>query len=377
MHFDWSDEELAFRHRLRELLEETLPAEWPIISRDGPGSDAQVEFARTFCPQLAERGWLTPHWPRQHGGLGLSAWHHALLSEEMWAVGEPRGPQYMNVNWVGPSILQFGTPEQIDRFVPPITAGAAFWCQGFSEPDAGSDLVALRTRAARDGDTYVINGQKVWTSYANHAEFCFLLARTGAAGRAGISVFLLPMDTPGVELREIPSVVGSHYFHEIFLTDVVVAADARLGPEGDGWKIVNFALSQERVGSARYARAERLLNDIANSDNGRARLADPALAARFGAARAACSAARLLAYKVVDQRNRSEPPSPDVNIARVANTRADQLVADLALDVYGPAALEYGSATEASFRMALTAGIAVGTTEIQLNLIARRFLGLS
>jgi alkylation response protein AidB-like acyl-CoA dehydrogenase len=129
----------SFRTRLRNLLGEQLPVDWDVISRGGPGSDAQVEYSRAFCAKLATHGWLTPHWPKRHGGLGLSSWYHAILSEEMWTSGEPRGPQYMNVNWIGPSLLHYGTADQIDRFVPAITRGEAFWCQGFSEPDAGSD----------------------------------------------------------------------------------------------------------------------------------------------------------------------------------------------------------------------------------------------
>jgi alkylation response protein AidB-like acyl-CoA dehydrogenase len=378
MNFEWGEDEAFFRAELRDFLAAELPADWERIAQDGPGSDAQATYSRAFCRRLAERGWLTPHWPTEHGGGGKGAWFHAVLGEEMWAIGEPRGPQYMNVNWIGPAIQRFGTPEQRERYLPAISEGAVLWCQGFSEPDAGSDLAALRTRAVREGDEYVVNGQKIWTSYANHAQFCFLLVRTQpeSQGRNGISVLLVPTDAAGITIRDIPSIVGERYFHEVFFSDVRVPIDARLGPEHDGWDVVTFALAQERVGAARYARAARVIDGLAREADERGLDNDSALQARLGLARAACEAARVLAYKVVDQRDRDEPPSPDTNVARVANTRADLAVAELALNVHGADALEYGSEADANFRLAITAGVAVGATEVQLDLIARRFLRL-
>ena len=210
MEFRWSDEDIAFRRELREFLAEALPPDWAELSKHGPGSDAQAEFSKEFCPKLARKGWLTQHWPKEYGGRDASPWRHAILGEEMWRIGEPRSSQYMNVNWVGPTIMVYGTPEQKAFHLPRISTGNAFWCQGFSEPEAGSDLVSLRTLAVRDGDEYVINGSKIWTSYVNYAEYCFLIVRTDPASKRhqGISVLLVPMDTPGIEVREIPSVVG-------------------------------------------------------------------------------------------------------------------------------------------------------------------------
>ena len=378
MDFRWGAEEVTFRAELREFLAEELPGDWEAISQNGPGSEAQATYSRQFCKRLAQRGWLTPHWPTEYGGGGKGAWFHAVLGEEMWAVGEPRGPQYMNVNWIGPAIQRYGTTEQQEIHLPPISVGDVLWCQGFSEPEAGSDLAALRTRAVRDGDSYVINGQKLWTSYANHANFCFLLARTDPEriGTKGISVLLVPMDADGITVREVPSMVGERYFHEIYFTDVRVPVAARLGPEHDGWEVVTFALAQERVGAARYARAARVIDSLAAHAEASGTVGDPLLQVRLGTARAACEAARVLAYKVIDQRDRGEPPTPDTNVARVANTRADLAVADLALAVYGADAWEYGSVADANYRLAITAGVAVGATEVQLDLIARRFLAL-
>ena len=157
MDFAWSEEDRAFRAELRAFLAESLPPEWDEIAKDGPGSDAQAAFAREFCPRLARKGWLTQHWPRAYGGSEATPWRHAILGEEMWRCGEPRSSQYMNVNWVGPTIMKFGTDAQKRKYLPPIARGEAFWCQGFSEPEAGSDLAALRTLAVLDGDCYVVN----------------------------------------------------------------------------------------------------------------------------------------------------------------------------------------------------------------------------
>jgi alkylation response protein AidB-like acyl-CoA dehydrogenase len=330
MEFDWSDEDVAFRRELQEFLAENLPSNWEEISKDGPGSDAQAEFSKTFCPLLSEKGWLTQNWPAEYGGRDASPWRHAVLGEEMWKVGEPRSSQYMNVNWVGPTIMRYGSDEQKAQHLPPISEGRAFWCQGFSEPEAGSDLVSLRTLALRDGDEYVINGSKIWTSYCNYAHHCFL----------------------------------------------VVRVSCRLGPENEGWDVVTYSLAFERVGAARYARAALTLDELARLAAERGLLEDPTVLEKLGEARALCEASRLLNYRVIDLRAHGSPPTADTNVARVAGTMAEQAVSELALELFGPEALAYGNAAESHFRLAMTAGVAVGTTEINLNLVANRFLGL-
>src|SRR5690606_7586001 len=238
-------------------------------------------------------------------------WEHFILGEEMWAAGEPRGAQYMNVNWIGPTLMRFGTEAQKRRYIPEMAAGRAVWCQGFSEPNAGSDLASLRTRAVRDGDDYVINGSKIWTSYAAMAQHCFLLARTGEAssGKAGIAIFLVPMSTPGIEVRPIPSLIGHGDIHEVFFDDVRVPASARLGEEGQAWAIIGYALSLERVGLARYAMSRRVLDRMVAQLQQEGRFGDAGVRAQAARALTACEAARLLVYRVVDQRARGLPPS--------------------------------------------------------------------
>ena len=377
MEFDWDADDIRFREELQAFLAKELPENWSELSRGGPGSDAQLEFSRAFCGRLAEVGWLTQHWPREVGGKNASPWRHAILGEEMWASGEPRGSQYMNVNWIGPAILRYGSDLQKASHLPRISAGGVLWCQGFSEPNAGSDLASLRTAAVRDGDHYVVNGQKIWTSYCNKADFCFLLVRTGqgSSGRQGISVLLMPMDLSGVEVREIPSVVGERYFHEVFLTDVRVPVACLLGPEDEGWDVVTYALAYERVGAARYAKASRTLDAVADALDAEGRLADDALVA-LGEAASECEAARLLSYRVIDLRAKGSAPTVDTNLARVAATHADKRSGELALEWVGREGLDDNSWVAANFRLSMTAGVAVGATEVQLDMIAARFLGL-
>jgi alkylation response protein AidB-like acyl-CoA dehydrogenase len=284
----------------------------------------------------------------------------------------------MNVNWIGPTIMAFGSEEQKRLHLPRISRGDVFWCQGFSEPEAGSDLAALRTLAVRDGEHYVVDGGKIWTSYANHADFCFLLARSDPAAKRqrGISVLLVPMDLPGIEVREIPAVVGERYFHEVFLSGVRVPVACRLGPEHEGWDVVSYALQYERVGAPRYARAARTLDGLAELARRRGLESDPRLQERLGEARALVEAARLLTYRVIDERVKGKPPSATSNVTRIAGTMAERAVAELALEVFGAESLGYGTFADQQFRMAMTAGVAVGTTEVQLNLVASRSLGL-
>jgi alkylation response protein AidB-like acyl-CoA dehydrogenase len=375
--FGWSEEDVTFRKEVRAFLDAELGDEWtgPTASL---GSPENVAFSRRFAAALADRGWLTPHWPQEHGGNGATSWQHAILGEEMWSIGEPRGPQYMNVNWIGPSIMMFGTDEQRRLHLPRIARGDVIWCQGFSEPDAGSDLAALRTRAERDADEYVVNGQKTWTSYASIADFCYLLVRTGEeeTGPQGITVLLVPTTLSGFEVREVGSVVGDHAFHELFLTDLRVPVSCRLGPEHDGWRVVRQALAFERVGAPRWARAQHLLERVAAWARDHGELSAPWVRERLGEARAATEAARMLFYRVIDEREHDEPQSPSANLARVAMVDSERLVGRLAADLLGLAGLESGTLADTALRKSMAAGVAAGTYEIQLNMVARRVLGL-
>lgn len=378
MEFDWSQDDIQHRRDIQAFLQQELPDNWEEISQHGPGGDSQAAFSRIFCGRMAEKGWLTQHWPSEYGGKDCEPWRHSIVGEEMWAIGEPRGSQYMNVNWIGPAIMNYGSEAQKQFHLPKISAGDVLWCQGFSEPEAGSDLAALRTQAEKIDDHYVINGSKIWTSYCNHADFIFLLVRTDpqSSRTRGISVLLVPMDSPGIEVREIPSVVGERYFHEVFFTDVTVPVGVLLGEEHNGWNVVNYALQFERIGAARYARAAVTLDKLAEVAAERGMLDDPIIVDRLGEARALCEAARVLVYKVIDIRAKDRPPTADTQLARVLSTTCDNAIGRLALEICGPESLEYASFADNNFRLAMTAGVAVGATEVQLNLIASRFLDL-
>jgi alkylation response protein AidB-like acyl-CoA dehydrogenase len=370
--FGWSEEELGFRAELRRFLRTELDGRW-----EGPvrqlGSAENVRYSRDFTARLAERGWLIPHWPAEHGGGGSSPWKHMITGEELWSIGEPRGPQYMNVNWIGPSIMAHGTEAQKREHLPRIARGEVIWCQGFSEPEAGSDLVALRTRAVRDGDDYLVTGSKVWTSYASVADYCYLLVRTDptAPPHRGISVLLVPTDTPGFEIRPIDAVIGDHAFHELNFAGMRVAAACRLGPENEGWNVVREALAFERVGAPRYARASRVLDDLVDWAQRDERPLTAAVRERIASARADCEAARLLAYRVVDERAQGLPPSANVYVARAAMVRAERAVGEVGLEIMGAEGLVDGSLADEQLRKAMVAGIAAGTYEMQLNLVAR------
>ena len=373
MHFAWDAEQQTFRATVRAFLAAHLPKDWELLAH-GPASQAQSAFSREFCGQLAEAGLLVPHWPKRWGGRDAGAWTSFILAEEMWEAGEPRGGQYMNVNWIGPTLMRFGSEEQQARYIPPMARGETIWCQGFSEPEAGSDLASLRTRAEKHGSSYRINGQKIWTSYAQHAETCFLLART-APGRDGISVFLVPMDTPGIIVREIPSLIGEGDIHEVFWDNVEVPASALLGAEGQAWDIARTSLSLERVGIPRFALATKMLHRAVSMLEQAGRFGYGAIeqAAR---ARAACEAARFYSYSIVDQRQHGIPTGPEASAARFATVMAERAVHEFVVE-HVPEALSGGEAMLlAHHQRAIVAGIASGAAEIQLNLIATDLLKL-
>jgi alkylation response protein AidB-like acyl-CoA dehydrogenase len=383
MDFAWDDKHATFRSTVRAFLADNLPANWEQLAH-GPASAAQTRFSKEFCAKLAKAGLLVPHWPAAWGGRDADPWTALILAEEMWCVGEPRGGQYMNVNWIGPILMKFGSKEQQERYIPPMARGESLWCQGFSEPEAGSDLASLRTRAERHGTSYRINGQKIWTSYAGAADTCYLLARTGE-GKSGMSIFLVPMATPGITVRDIPSLIGEGDIHEVFFDDVEVPATAMLGAEGEAWTIVRAALSLERVGIPRFALARRMLERAVTSLKVEAQAAtdgpnrdsfSPDAYVHAARARAACEVARLYNYQIIDQRCRGKATGPEASAARFATVTCERLVAEFVVE-YCPDALAGGDPLLlAHHQRAVVAGIASGAAEIQLNLIATELLGL-
>jgi alkylation response protein AidB-like acyl-CoA dehydrogenase len=374
MDFTWSEDDAAFRSELRTFVEDELPQRWLELI---PGEEPASDFILDFCRKLGEKGWLTPHWPQQYGGTAGSAWQFIILGEELWSAGEPRGSQYMNVNWIGPAIINAGTAEQRDYHLRRISAGDVFWCQGFSEAGAGTDLANMATTAVRDGDDYVINGEKLWTSYAGEADFCFLLARTDpqSTGNKGISVFLVPTDTPGFTIEPIPSVLDIHEFNRLTFTNVRVPASVRLGPENGGWRVVREALSHERIGGPRYARAAQVTQRLREVGRERGWLERDGIKTRLAQAEASCEAARLLVYQAIHARSQERSEDREVSLARVAIVRCERLVAELALEMFEDEGLELGSMGNSQLKTSMIAGLGGGSVEVQLNMVARSLLG--
>jgi alkylation response protein AidB-like acyl-CoA dehydrogenase len=379
MDFDLGEQAAELRARLRALIAANIAEDYLGAFTDDP---ADLEVAQRFCKTLAEEGLLTIAWPEEYGGGGGSLWDQTVVREEMWAHHEPRGAQYMGLNWVGPAIMAFGTDEQKAQHLSAIAAGDVIWCQGFSEPDAGSDLAALSTRAVADGDGWRITGQKIWTSYAGMAQWCVLAARVGSGERhEGITMFLVPMDTPGITVRPIRSMLGPHHLNEVFFDDVWADAGAVLGEVGDGWAVIRRALAHERVGIARYARCERLLSALGRELAPVWDQLPASLHSQWVRALVQVRVARLLAYRTVRAQETGEPPDVMASTARIAVTQCDQQVAELlfqALDqdslAAGPGAPLHG-AVEDHWRYAQAATVASGTIEVQRMIVSKALLG--
>src|SRR5919198_5424275 len=322
------------RRTLRDLVKTQVPDDFLGAFTDDP---ADLEVAQRFCRTLAEQGLLCMSWPEEFGGRGASLWEQTVVREEMWAHHEPRGAQYMGVNWVGPAIMRHGTAEQRATHLPPIARGEVIWCQGFSEPNAGSDLASLQTAARRDGDGWQVSGQKIWTSYATMAQWCFLLARTskGERKQQGITVFLVPMDDPAIEVRPIASMLGPHHLNEVFIDDLWVTEADVLGTVNEGWKVVQEVLAFERVGIARYARCERLLMRAPEVLGDEWDALPDEVRARWARMLTHARRARLLAYRIVASQNEGRVTPADTASYRIAVTRLDQESAEVLMDIVG------------------------------------------
>ena len=376
MDLDLGERADALRVRLREMLAELLPTDWSGPFSDDPDVRA---VSRRVLDRLSAEGLLTIDWPPEYGGSGATLWEQAVVREEMWAHLEPRGPQYMGLSWVGPSIMAFGTAEQRSTHLPRIGRGEVIWCQGFSEPEAGSDLGALSLAATADAGGWTVRGQKIWTSYATVADWCFLAARTTRDERSknhGITIFLLPMDRGGVSVRPIASIMGPQHLNEVFFDDVRVTPADVLGTVDRGWDVIKFVLGHERIGIPRYARDERILAELGTADE----TAHGAAGVAFVRALVHARTTRLLNYRAIALREAGALTDREASGARTSSIQLDQEVADLALDVLGPPGIAPGSGTgilphtEDVYRYARSATIASGTIEIQRMLVARSLM---
>ncbi|NLU70913.1 acyl-CoA dehydrogenase family protein [Streptomyces sp. HNM0574] len=378
-------EEDAFRHGLRAWLSETLPKLPPRPDPlDWPGRRA---YDLGWQRALYDAGYAGLHWPADAGGGGATPTQHLIFLEETERAGAPYvGANFVGLLHAGPTIAAEGTAEQRRRWLPPVLRGEEVWCQGFSEPEAGSDLAALRTRAVRDGDAYVVTGTKIWTSHAEVADWCELLVRTDpdAPRHRGISWLAMPMDAPGVTVRPLRTLAGSTEFAEVFLDEVRVPVANRVGAENDGWRVTMVTLSFERgtafVGEVVACR--RVLGELARTARANGTWDDAVLRRRLGRLNAEFTALWRLTQWNVGQAEGdlaaggTGVPGVGGSVFKLRYSHARQELFDTAADVLGPGALDTGEEWTADRLSSLSYTIAAGTSQIQRNIVAERVLGL-
>ena len=392
MDFKFSAEDQAFREEVLDFLGEQLPPGWADLS-EGPAEDGAAnrerwEFTRGFHRALADRGWLTLGWPVEHGGAGAGPIRQAMFNETM---AHHRAPVYnQGVDRVGPTIIMYGSDEQKDFFLPRIRSADIQWCQGFSEPGSGSDLASLQTRAQRDGDDYIINGQKIWTSGAQHADYIFMLARTepDAPKHRGISFFLLDMKTPGITVRPLVNMANRHHFNEVFFEDVRVPAKNRVGEENRGWYVATTTLDFERSGISRVVSGVRLLGELTAlasqpGPDGRRPDEDSRVRHKLAELQIEFTVGRWLAYRVAWMQSQGLVPNHEASMSKLYGTMINQRLAGM-INMFGLSGGLSGEQAHAplngrlpdEYLNSVPLTIAAGTSEIMRNIIATRGLGL-
>ena len=380
MELTYTADEEAFRLRIRDWISENQPH-----SEGRPGT----EELRRWQRRLQGAGLLGAAWPKEHGGGGLTAMEQAILNEELARADAPSPIGSMGISWVGPAILRFGTEEQKRRFVPPLLAGDDVWATGYSEPNAGSDMYNTQTRAIREGDEYVINGQKVWTSLAHVSNWYFLLVRTSSEGHkvAGLSVLLVPLDTPGIEIRRTQMITGGAEFSEVFLQNVRVPVDSLLGEEGQGYEVVSSALINERSGIASGIRFDRSLAELIETARATDSASDPVWRQRVADLAIRTKIMNAIGLRVLsDQLHDRFNPHTSAAMKCIA-TSLTQAFSETGVEMMGAYGVLYDTTSDETggetmgpwsrrFLMDRAMTIAGGTSEIQRNIVAERVLGL-
>ncbi|MEX2237898.1 MAG: acyl-CoA dehydrogenase family protein [Dehalococcoidia bacterium] len=384
MDFSFSPTQEAFRGEIRDFLKQEQPQQSSGFYPDSEGDDTW-RAQQAFIRKLAERRWLTLAWPREHGGLAADSMTQLVYNEEM---AYQRAPTQLGVgpDRVGPTLMLYGSEDQQRSFLPAIAAGEIVFCQGFSEPGAGSDLASLQTRAVLEGDDYVVNGQKIWTSYAHRADWMVLLARTdpNAPKHKGISYLLLDMKSAGVTVSPLYDMLGQAHFNEVFFEDVRVPRTNLVGEENRGWYVATATLDFERSGINRIIGGQKIYEDLvdycraerpASWAQARLRLAELKIEFQVG---------RLLAYKVAWMQSRNLVPNAEASISKLFGTELQQRVALYGLNTLGLAGALRPSSPWAALKgrleryylSAASLTVAAGTSEVMRNIIAGRGLGL-
>jgi alkylation response protein AidB-like acyl-CoA dehydrogenase len=371
--------EEAFRDELRSWLAEHHPG------REPAGDEAAFEFRRDWQRQLHEAGWAGISWPKEYGGRGVTLVEQAIFYEETVRARTPQVANVLGLALGGPTVIAHGTEEQRRRYLPPILSAEEIWCQGFSEPDAGSDLASLSTRATRHGDEWVVTGQKVWTTFAHHAKWCMLVARTDpdAPKHKGITYFLMDMEQDAVQIRPLVQITGEAEFNELFIEQARIPHDNIVGGEGNGWAVAITTLMHERATLAFSLQvgvqiALRELIDKARSTRGNGGPAseDPIVRQRLAQLMIEAEVLRLNAYRGLTAIMRSGVPGPEGSLGKWHWSEVNQSLTELAMDIAGPRAMTTEDEWTYRFLRARANSIEGGTTEILKNIVAERVLGL-
>src|SRR4051794_35921727 len=376
MDLTFSDKETAFRDELRAWLEDNPPAPEPQEADE----DAHYAWRRDWQRRLYDGGWAAPHWPEVYGGRGASLTESAIYFEGLGRARVPMPANVLGLLLGAPTLMVWGTDEQKDRFLAPILSGEEIWCQGFSEPDAGSDLAALKTRAVKQGDEWIVTGQKVWTSGAQYSKWCMLVARTDgdAPKHKGLSYFLMDMEQEAVQVRPLRQITGEAEFNELFIEEARIADELVVGGVGNGWKVALTTLMNERagLGFALQVRLRQQLDDLIAIASSRGLLDDPLLADALAELHLRCESIRLLAWKGLTDVERYGQPGPEGSLVKWLWSDTNQRLTQLAADVVGPEALTAGTHWSYELLRARGNSIEGGTTEVLKNIVAERVLGL-
>jgi alkylation response protein AidB-like acyl-CoA dehydrogenase len=375
----YSAEELAFRDEVRGWLRAHIPADLKAkVERFAELSKADVLRWHRI---LAEKGWIAPHWPVEWGGTGWNVVQRFIFEEECGYAGAPQLPG-LALAFCAPVLIRFGTEAQKKRFLPKIYGGEEFWCQGYSEPGSGSDLVSLKTRAVKGASSYSVTGQKIWTTQAEWADWMFALVRTSSAGKPheGISVLLIDMKSPGITVRPLPLMDGGYEVNEVFLDGVQVPAENLVHEENKGWAVAKFLLGYERLSNARVGIAKRTLEVLKRTaaqprDGAPPLLEDRRFRDRLSRVEVELMALEITNLRFLDRMRRTGvPPGADVSILKLKGSEVHQALSELVMEASGgPAERTEAAARYLNFRKLSIYG---GTNEIQRNIVAKQTLGL-
>lgn len=399
MDLNFSDDDKAFREEVRAFIHEKLPADIKRKSQLGVAftKDDHVTWQKILCAQ----GWIAPNWPVEHGGTGWTPTRKHIFDEETGYGCAPRVIPF-GISMIGPVLIQFGNDEQKKTYLPRILASDDWWCQGYSEPGSGSDLASLKTRADLDGDHYVINGQKIWTTLAQYADMMFCLVRTSAEGKKqeGITFIVFPMTTPGIRVEPIITVEGHHAVNQVFLEDVRVPVENVIGKVGQGWTIAKFLLGHERTGIAGIGQSKQQLKKLKNiasqqESDGRSLMEDPRFRDKVSEIEVDLMALEYTNLRILSAESAGKGPGPEASMLKIKGTLIQQRLSELMREAVGYRAFPYdhqamleGWGNRESIGPDYAAFLAPhyfgwrkssiygGSNEVQRNIIAKAVLGL-